>query len=78
MSGLLFHGIGLRRVCTPVRLLRVSAVRKTLQIESEDDFKKKVIESEIPVIVDFHAMYVLTYVRRALSMRTNVDFLQVV
>lgn len=38
-----------------VRGIAVSAWRRAVDITSEDDFQKKVIQSEIPVIVDFYA-----------------------
>ena len=31
-----------------------------MEIENEEDFRKKVIEAQIPVLVDFYATYVNT------------------
>jgi len=41
---------------TTRRCINTSVVRKDIfDIVDEDDYKKRVLESEIPVIVDFHA-----------------------
>ena len=40
------------------RCLWSSAVRRAvLEIKDEEEFQKKVIESTVPVLVDFHATY---------------------
>lgn len=47
---------------TPVTAFHTSVARHNehiINIQDEADFKKRVIGSETPVIVDFHATYVL-------------------
>lgn len=41
-----------------LRNFRFSATsRKMFNVQDEDDFKKRVIDSELPVVVDFHASW---------------------
>ena len=44
---------------TSAHITTSSVYRKPFDVKDEDDFKTRVIESKTPVIVDFHAGYVV-------------------
>lgn len=47
-----------------VRNFSVTSVNgESVKIQSSDDFKQKVINSKVPVVVDFFATYVIFFIR---------------
>ena len=42
-----------------------------INIQSEDDFKKTVLQNELPVVLDFHARYDVFVRSRGKSMSTS-------
>lgn len=52
----------------PPRSLRLSSHRCiSFNVQDHDDFAKRVINSDLPVLVDFYAQYVFSERRRSLS-----------
>ena len=53
-------------------LSSTSTTCKVFDVEKNDDFKKKVLQADKPVIVDFHAGYVCMWARVCMYMWTHM------